>query len=148
MSHTTTVNNVAINDIGALQAAVAELKANGVACEMLENQLPRAYYSNQAGMETPADYVLRLNNSRYDVGFYKNAEGTYEPRCDLWGGDIAKQIGVTQREGIGREQAALGKLFNLYSTHAVMRKANQQGYRVQRTNKEDGSVQLQITGVA
>ena len=146
MSHTTTVNNVEIKDIAALQAAVAELKANGIACEMLENQIPRAYYQKQAGMDTVAPYVLNLKNSRYDVGFYKNENNTYEARCDLWGGDIAKQLGV-QAEGVPDAQKALGKLLNMYSVHAVSRKAMQQGYRVNRVNKADVGVQLQITGV-
>ncbi len=146
MSHTTTVDNVEIKDVGALLAAVNELKANGVNCDMLENQIPRAYYGKQAGMETPAEHVLKLHDSRYDVGFYKQADGTYQPRCDLWGGDISRQLGVTPTDSIGREQAALGKLLNLYSVHAVSRKALAQGYRVQRINAEDGGVQLNITG--
>lgn len=146
MSHTTTVNNVEIKDVGALMAAVDELKANGINCDLLENQIPRAFYQTQAGMTEAAPYTLKLRDSRYDVGFYPNAQGVYEARCDLWGGDIAKQLGVTPTEGIPSEQAALGKLFNLYSVHAVTRKAAQQGYRVQRSNAADGSVQLNITG--
>lgn len=148
MSHTTTVDAVEIKDIGALQAAVAELKANGIQCDMLENQIPRAYYATQAGMNKAAPHVLKLHNSRYDVGFYPKGEtGTYEARCDLWGGDIAKNLGVQAEEGVSSEQAALGKLLNMYSVHAVTRKATQQGYRVNRVAKDNGAVQLQITGV-
>lgn len=143
MSHTTTIDAVEIKDLNALRAAINELKSNGVECDLLENAVPRAYYSNQQGMNTPADLVLKLHDSRYDVGLYKQDNGAYQPRCDLWGGDIARNLGV-QEKGVDTAQNALGKLFNTYSIHAVTRKAVQQGYRVQRVAKENGAVQLRI----
>jgi hypothetical protein len=143
MSHTSTINSVVIADKHAVTAAIAELKANGVNCELLENAKPRAYYSNQSGMGE-AEMVINLKDSRYDVGLYKNEQGTYEARCDLWGGDIAKNLGVPATGDTPREQAALGKFFSTYAAHAAQRKAIQQGYSVRRINNKDGSIQLQI----
>lgn len=144
MSHTTTINSVEIKDVAALGAAINELKSKGINCEMLENARPRAYYGNQEGLNKNADYVLKLNDSKYDVGFYKNDQGSYDARCDLWADQVAKQIGVPVTEGVSREQAAIGKLLNLYSVHAVARQAARQGYRVQRVDQDNGAVQLRV----
>jgi hypothetical protein len=137
MSHTTTINNVEIVDLDALRAAVDELQTNGVSCSLLENSVPRGYYAKQNGLEK-APMVLSLRNSKYDVGFYRNTQDTaYEARCDLFGGHIAREIGAGD--------APMGKLMSLYATHAITRKAVQQGHRVSRVNKQDGSIQLQIS---
>lgn len=137
MSHTTTIDNVEITDVVALKAAISELQQNGVDCALLENALPRGYYRQQSGLEA-APFVLNLKKSKYDVGFYQKKDGaSYEARCDLFSGDIARQLGADGKP--------LGKLMNLYAVNAITRKAVQQGYSVNRTNKEDGSVQLQVT---
>lgn len=137
MSHTTTINNVEITDLVALAAAIMELKNNGVDCELLENAVPRAYYQTQQGMGK-APFVLKLNKSRYDVGFYKKEESAgYEARCDLFGRDIQNLLGF--------DKNPLGKLMRHYSACAITRKAVQQGYYVNRINRTDGSIQLQVT---
>jgi hypothetical protein len=97
-------------------------------------------------METEAPYVIRLHDSKYDVGLYRNADDTgYEARCDLWDGDIQRQLGIPHNQDCTREEAALGKLYNLYSVHAAMRAAAAQGHQVQRIDKEDGNVQLVVS---
>jgi hypothetical protein len=137
MSHTTTIKNVEITDLVALSAAITELKNSGVDCELLENAVPRAYYQTQQGMGK-APFVLKLNKSRYDVGFYQKAEATgYEARCDLFGRDVEKVLGFGGNP--------LGKLMRHYSACAITRKAVQQGYYVNRINRTDGSIQLQVT---
>ena len=140
MSHTSTVSSIVIVDVDALKAAIAELKSNGVPCELLENMVPRAYYPNQQGLNQPARYILRLNGAPYDVAFYQNeAKSGYEARADFFGGGIEKHLGVKQEEGVPADQCRLGKLYNLYAVHATMRQAVRKGYKVSRVNKPDGS---------
>lgn len=149
MSHTSTISTVTIVDVHALRMAVNELKTKqGVNLELKENVIPRAYYpqGRQPGMEETAPYVIQLNDSRYDVGLYKTEDGKgYEARCDLWDGEIARQLGVQQSKDCSRDEAALGKLYNLYSVHAATRAAAAEGHTVQRIDKEDGEVQLVVT---
>ena len=145
MSHTATIDAVVISDEHALRAAITELKNNGVNCDLLENAMARAYYPNQSGMDTEARFVVKLHDSRYDVGLYAKEDNSgYEARTDLWGGDVQKVLGAKAQEGESDAQAALGKLFQTYAIHAATRKATQQGYRVNRVTKDDGTVQLQI----
>ena len=144
MSHTTTIRNVLITDVSALRAAVAELKQQGVQCDLLENMIPRGYYDSQAGLEK-APLVLRLPDSRYDVGFYETEQKEgFEARTDFFGGDVQKILGVTPGENDDREQAKMGKLYHLYAIHAATQAAVRQGHAVNRVNNADGSVQLQV----
>lgn len=142
MSHTVTVSDVEIINIAALKAAVNELKQKGVPCELLENVVPRAYYQNQQGMNTAAEFVLRSESIPYDVGFYKtqNAKGktVYEPRTDTFMGHV--------RRLYGNAQSDLGKVTQLYSVHAVTQQAVRQGYRVQRKEQQDGTITLELLG--
>lgn len=144
MSHTSEISAVAIVDIGALEATVAELKASGIQCSLLKNAKPRAYYDNQQGMGV-APFVLKLDQSRYDVGFYPNETGGYVARTDLFGGDIQRLLGTVKGEKETVQQAALGKLYQGYAINATVRQAAKQGYRVQRSLKSDGTVQLTLT---
>lgn len=142
MSHTSTIDAIVFTDMGALQAAINELKATGVDCELLENIKPRAYYDNQQGMGV-APYVVKLNKAQYDIGLYKNDDGGYEARTDFYGGSVEKELGVTDASVTG-EQKKMGKLYQMYGTHAATRKAIQQGYGVTRSTKADGTIQLRI----
>lgn len=143
MSHTTTINKIDLSDIDALRAAINMLNDRGVKCDLLENAVPRAYSPNQAGMGE-ADYVLNLKNAEYDVGLYQQADGTFEPRTDFWGGSVEREIGVEAREGEDHGQARIGKFVQAYAAQAAMRKAIQQGHTVNMVDQEDGTIQLQI----
>ena len=142
MSHTVSIKDVDIVNVSALKAAVREMQQKGVSCELLENVVPKAYYNNQAGMDTAAEFVLRSEQSPYDVGFYKtqNAQGktVYEPRTDTFMGHIQKLY--------GNSKSHLGKLTQLYSVHAVTQQAVRQGYRVQRKEQQDGTITLSVVG--
>jgi hypothetical protein len=130
MSHTTTLKTVKIQDIAALQEAVEFLKVRGLEAELLQDVQPRMYYGNQYGK---CDYVLRLKNSPYDVGFAKQKDGSYSPVFDSWAGHLQKQIGnpssckvpTTAEE---REAAAVSSLLNAYGVHAAKRQLEQEGY--------------------
>lgn len=140
MSHTTTIGQIFFADERALRAAAAELKDRGVRCDLIEAAIPRAYYSNQMGQ---APLVLKLHDSRYDVGFYPSEQGL-EAQCDLWGGDIAGQIGTPVEEGVNPAQAAIGQLRHAYARKVVENHYTQQGGMIQPQQNEDGSVDLTV----
>ena len=123
MSHTSEISAVAIVDIAALEGAVSDLKASGVRCSLVKNAKPRAFYNNQQGMGV-APYVLKLEDSPYDVGFYENGQGGYVARTDLFAGHIQRILGTTVRgPKETAEQAALGKLYQTYAVNAAIRQA-------------------------
>lgn len=142
MSHTTEVTTVVFHDVDALRLAVRDLQAAGVKCTLQEKVKPRAYYANQQGMGV-ADYVLRLEDAPYDVGFYNDPKVKgYVARTDLFAGRVANVLGAQARPGEAAEQAALGKLYHAYAVNAAVRQAAKQGYAVRKVTKADGTVQL------
>lgn len=145
MSHTSTIRSIKITSVTALRAAVAELQDKGVKVSLLENAVPRGFYANQAGMGT-ADFVLKLADSRYDVGLYKAEDGSYEARTDFFGGLVENVLGAKACTPESREQARLGRLFQLYGVHAAMETARKKGHTVMRRQHEDGKITLEITG--
>lgn len=144
MSHTTTIGTVKITDIDALRAAVAELQSTGVQCELVERQKPRMYFDNQHGV---CDYVLKLPNSPYDVGFDKQKDGSYAPVTDLHGNHVGKQIGAMNcaipNTQSGRAQHAIGRLMQNYAKNAAMNAARRAGHSVARSFIDDqGNAQV------
>jgi hypothetical protein len=151
MSHTTTLKAVVIRDVTALRQAVDELRDSGTDCVLLENAKPRMYFGNQHG---ECDYVLRLNNSQYDVGFDRQADGTYVPVFDEWQSIVAKQLGAdvnvcpvpTSKEGKAQHQ--IGRFFQSYSKHAAINAAVSQGYMIESSSvDDDGNVHLTLAGM-
>ncbi len=147
MSHTSTIKGIKITEVSALRKAVNELAKSGMKIELKENATPRAYFSNQAGMGK-ADFVVYLADAKYDIGLYKQADGTYEPRTDFFGGSVEKLLGAQASKKENTEQAKLGKLIQLYGIHAATEKATKQGYTVQRQFGKDGAIKLVIAGFA
>lgn len=149
MSHTTTLNNVVIRDANALRSAVAELQTKGVRCELRENVKPRLYYQNQHGV---CPFVLKLHESKYDVGFDRKEDGTYVPVFDDWAGQVKGQIGAAcplpgTREG--NAQHTIGRLMQSYAKHAAMNAATAQGYIIEDTTTDDeGNIHLTLGNVA
>lgn len=142
MSHTTEISSIVFSDVEALRLAVQDLQKAGVKCTLKEKATPRAYFSNQAGMG-PADYVLELQDSPYDVGFYYDTKlKGMVARTDLFLGNVARVLGVPPQANEKAEQAALGKLYHAYAVNATTRQATRQGYSVRRVTRADGSVQL------
>lgn len=144
MSHTSVVKAIVIQSIAALNAAIAELNKSGVKCTLTPNATPRAYYSGQSGMGK-ADYVIGLTGSRYDIGLYKTDDG-YEARTDFWGGDVEKLLGAPASKPENKEQARMGKLFQLYGVHAAMEQARKKGLQARRQKGADGREQVVVTG--
>jgi hypothetical protein len=142
MSHTTEISSIVFNDVEALRLAVRDLQSAGVKCTLKEKATPRAYYTNQQGMGL-ADYVLELQDSPYDVGFYYDTKlKGLVARTDLFLGHVARVLGVPPQIKETQTQAALGKLYHAYAVQATTRQAARQGYSVRRVTRADGSVQL------
>lgn len=141
MSHNTTIGSIFFANEYALRAAAEELKERGVDCSMIEEAMPRAY---SAGQSEKAPLVLRLNQSRYDVGFYPTEQGL-EARCELWGDDIANQIGEAPEGDVTPEQAAISKLRRAYANQVITTTFTQQGHTVGHTGNDDGSFDLEVT---
>lgn len=145
MSHTTSIKAIKIQSIAALRAAVTELATSGVRCSLVENATPRAYFSDQQGMGQ-ADFVIKLDAAQYDVGLYKQPDNTYEARTDFYGGSVESCIGGAAKSEEHREQAKMGKLFQMYGVHAAMEQARKKGLNVRRINQQDGTVKLELSG--
>lgn len=147
MSHTTAINAIKLTNIAHLQTAVAALQKSGVKCSLIAGATPRAYFSNQQGMGQ-ADYVLKLNDSPYDIGLYKQADGSYEARTDFHAGHIQRILGAPASDPSKRQQAQLGKLYQEYGIAGAMAAAREKGYDVARKTAQDGTVTLVMTGAA
>lgn len=146
MSHTTKVGNVAITSLAALRAAVENLQQQGVNCELVENQKPRMYYDNQHGV---CPLVLKLPESRYDIGFDLQQDGSYAPVFDEWGGHIAGQVGATKKiPGASSSVQAIGRLLQEYGIEAAREAAIAQGYVVDSIETDtDGNKHLVVSGM-
>ncbi len=147
MSHTTKIAGIKITEVSALRKAITELAKSGVKIELLENAVPRAYYQNQQGMGK-ADFVVKLADAAYDIGLYKQADGSYEPRTDFFGGSVERVLGAKASKKENMDQARLGKMMQLYGIHAATEKATKQGYSVRRQAGKDGEMKLVLTGFA
>jgi hypothetical protein len=145
MSHTSTVKSIKIQSVSALRAAIAEMASNGIKCSLEEKVAPRAYSVGQQGMGV-ADYVIRLPDAQYDIGLYKTEDGSYEARTDFFMGSVERCIGAPARGPESREQARMGKLFQMYGVHAATEAARKKGHMVRRITKADGTIALEVTG--
>lgn len=141
MSHTTKVD-VKISSASAIRSAVLALQQAGVSCSLLENAKPRMFYSNQHG---ECEFVLKLNDCPYDVGFERQPDGTFSPVYDEWGGHIAKKIGNSNASGFGKH---IGKFMQQYSAAVTIEAAVAQGYYVESTTTDaEGNIQLVLGGM-
>jgi hypothetical protein len=93
-----------------------------------------------------APYVVKLADCPYDVGLYKQADGSYEARTDFFAGHIERLLGTKARTPEAAEQAKLGRLFQMYGVHAATEAAKKKGLMVQRVTKTDGTLTLVLTG--
>ena len=145
MSHTTKIAGVKIASISALHSAVGTLVASGIRCSLVENATPRAYYPGQKGLGQ-ADLVLKLDDSPYDVGFYKQEDGTFEARTDFWGGHVARLLGAKASDPSRADQAKLGVLLQHYSVAATIEAARKKGLTTRTVKQDNGKMQVILTG--
>ena len=193
MSHTTSINTVPMKSASALREAVARLQRMGINCELLENAVPRMYYRDQIEQHVKAqqdlgntsdgyqfhanpeecDYVLRLPDSFYDIGFLRNAEGSLVPFFDDYersaphlrgspdegkvriskllsavGMNVKSQHWSGQRNSSDTAELAVsvGKLLQQYTAAASIEAATAQGYCVEgETVDEAGNIHLTVS---
>jgi hypothetical protein len=133
------------SDVEALKAAVKDLQKRGVVCSLVEKAVPRMYY---AGQLPAADYVLKLDQANYDVGFfYDKAKKGLIAKTDFFAGSVQNVLGAPTKAGESQAQANMGKLYHAYARAAATRQAIKQGYTVRTVDKPDGSCQLIMTGM-
>jgi ABC-type sugar transport system substrate-binding protein len=146
MSHTTSLRAIVITDEKAIRAAVARLQRQGIPVSLLERVVPRAFFQNQKGMDTPADFVVRCDAARYDIGLYKE-NGAYDARTDLWQGHVASVFGnpTTSTDPAIRAAAAIGKFTQAYGIEAARADAVRRGLSV-REVQDGAKVKLVLTG--
>jgi hypothetical protein len=157
MSHTTKINGLQIKDISAMHAAVRKLNSQGIRCELVENTIPRMYYDNQLlkhGYKKPeADLCLKLHDGHYDIGFNKQADGTYAPLFDEHANYVGRVLGAgaacpMPNTAEGRAQHQMGKFMQAYAVEAATNAAVAQGYFVESAEiDQQGSVQLILAGM-
>lgn len=148
MSHTTRVSGVQLTNLDAIRNAVAQMVADGAKISLVENAVPRAYFTNQEGMTTPAALVIRVDGDRsYDVGLYLEGN-TYEPRFDVYGGSIEAQIGAAKGtyENSADPRRTIGKFLQEYQIAVVMQAAINNGNMLTRQVGSKGDVNLVVTG--
>jgi len=145
MSHTTKIDTVPVKDIEAVKSAVSELKQQGINIELLTNVNPRMYYKNQHGN---CDFVLNLKDSVYDVGLnaVKDSNGYidhYEYVFDEHANYVGKVLGIPSQAGADPILAQLAKFTSLYSKHAAINSARNQGFNVRDIHVDaKGNTQL------
>ena len=169
MSHTTTVKSVPIKDTSALHAAVSDLQQKGIRCSLLTNAKPRMYYADQLqrhlgqGNEL-CPYVLRLEDTAYDIGFLQQKDGSYTPVFDDWvpmhgpfsGKGIKHILGAKfsgkvehwsgNRNDTEQTLHSIGKFLQGYSKYAAINAASAQGYIIEScTEDSEGNLQLRVT---
>lgn len=145
MSHTATIKGVKIQSITALEATIKELNTQGIRVSLTPNATPRAYFTDQKGMGK-ADFVINVLDCKYDIGLYKQEDGSYEPRTDFWGGHIEKIFGIPTDKTEMKEQAKMGKLLQTYGLNAAQEVYRKQGKATRRQTTANGQVQLIVTG--
>lgn len=145
MSHTTKIKSVAIRDESAIEQAVTKLQNAGVNCSLKTNTMPRMYYSSQ---KEQCEYVLSLPGCRFDVGFQKQADGTFSPVYDEFANAVGSQIGAVCKLPVAGEDQALvqlGKFLQAYTECATVNAAVQAGFMVESTTTDkDGNVVLEL----
>lgn len=149
MSHTTTLKGVQIKSASAIRKAVDDLIKSGIDMKLLENTKPRMYYSSQSNEIGNCEFVLRLNQSSYDVGLkWNEKEKQYDAYLDTWAGQVSGQIGATCAMPRGTDQQgehAIGKFTQRYGLHAAKDAARAEGYDViGETIDDDGTIHLEL----
>ena len=132
MSHMTTVNTE-IRDVKALSQA-----AKALGLELLKGGQARGYDNR---LYEEADYLIKLPGT-LDLGFRKQADGTYSFECD--NGLMYGMFGSTEGYNIIGEKA--NRLKIEYSFAVLQANARKRGRRIQREELPNGSVRVVISG--
>jgi len=153
MSHNVTISDIKISDINALETAISNLQNQGIDITLETGTL----YVGYAGREESGyTHVIKMGDSRYDIGLKADAEGNFIPVFDPWGGDVNRVVGLNPTEfneaelhnvcNISDPKVHIGKLMQEYGLCKAEYEAAIQGYSSQRIPGEGGQQQLVVTG--
>jgi len=180
MSHTALVKTVPIKDIRALRQMAEDLKQKGINVELVANAVPRMYYRDQIGRHLKAagkkfhyhtnpeecDYVLKVKDAFYDIGFLRDENGNLVPIFDDFDypsqtsgyglGGIKKFLGTGEgkKAGFGNSHVqeddegtlhSIGKMLQSYSVNAACNAATDAGYSIVSSGLDaNGQVVLEV----
>jgi hypothetical protein len=106
------------------------------------------YYGHQAKEVGECPFVLKLPNSKYDVGLQRQADGSLEPKFDEWNNEVSRSIGgqcAIPTTGEERSMWAIGAFSQEYAKAAAVNAATAQGYTVTGTSMDAaGNVHVEI----
>ena len=147
MSHTTTVKGLAIKSDDSIRAAVLALQAQGIEVELMENAIPRMFYSHQEEAVGKCNFVIKVKKAQYDVGLKKNNVGDYDLIFDEWGGGIRNQIGITKTDSSWDDDekrlAHIAKFTREYNKHLVTSQFNAQNiFDIEQVTGDNGEIQM------
>lgn len=118
------------------------------------------------GQKTNCDLVMKLPGE-YDIGFQKQADGSYEIKADFWIDYISKYLSDPEilrkaeavfNEKVGSKEwsyddgnsylneAKISKFMNIYSCESTKELIKRQGLQYIETVQKDGSVVLETVG--
>ncbi len=148
-------DQVTVKDSRALQQMADTLCKQGLRVKLIQNAVPRMYYSNQIERQLLAagkkmqyhrnpeecDFILQVQDAYYDIGFLKDLHGNYIPLFDdhygpsnlvsstkAGKGPIADFLGVKAEGEDHTPEEAIGKALYAYAYHAAVNTAEAQGY--------------------
>lgn len=170
----------------AIKAMAQELISKGLNVELVENAVPRMYYNNQIrqhikGSEGGADfiyqdnpdqcdYVLRVKDAYYDIGFLKHKDGHYVPVFDdydykswevagsklgkcgikgILGAAFEGKVGYWSGRQSDNDQTlhSVGKMLQSYTKHASIEAAVGAGYTVAgiEEDAQTGEIHIRVS---
>ena len=141
MSHNTTITDIKITDLAALQSAIDELVAEGAKLRLDVNAKTFRTYQGVGNDET-CDAVIVLENERYDIGLKRKEVGEYVPVFDDMMLNRNRTVACDIRHGHG-PRAAIGKLMQRYATCLTEKELALQGHMCTRQyDKETGEINI------
>lgn len=142
MSHNTTVTDVKITDLAALQAAVDELVKEGAKIRLDVNAKRFRTYQGVGNDET-CDAAIILEGERYDVGLKRNEQGEYVPVFDNMMLANNKAIACDIQHRHHGPRAAIGRLMQRYTVCLTEKEMALQGHMCTRqVDKETGEINI------
>jgi hypothetical protein len=151
MSHNVTISSVKFTDTTILAKAVAELaREGGFKAEFVSS---KSSFRGWNGRPESADATIRLEGHKYDIGFTKNADGSYSPRFEnmFYSSPFATRTTAKSVEDPKRtvnhynQSELIGRLTQRYAVLTAERNARNNGLSPRRiTDKATGQIRLEI----
>lgn len=140
MSKTTTIEGMSITNKESIEKAVANLRRQGIACDLVKDQVPKMYFGFQESEIGQCDYVIKMAGSRYDVGL-KLENNEYKMYFDDHAGDIRNVIGIKNIAGETSSERQLGNvaLFSMEYAKEYCQQEYSEGFDYAEMQHANGS---------